>query len=330
MKIKIKIGIVGWGNLGRGVRLAIRQNPDMELVAVFTRRDPGSVGAGEEGVQFLGIDKTEQFIDRIDVMVLCGGSANDLFQQGPYFARLFNTVDSFDTHARIPEYYAAMEQKAKAGGKTAAISIGWDPGLFSLNRMLAEAVLPQGKEYTFWGRGVSQGHSAAIRKVAGVRDGLQYTIPVKKALEKVRKGENPVLSSRERHLRHCYVVAEEDADKGKIAAEIKNMPHYFADYETEVFFITAEEMAKKHAGMPHGGFVVRSGQTGVDSPHNQLLEFSLKLESNPEFTSSVQLAYARAVFRLNREGQIGAKTIFDIPPGYLSTRSPEELRKELL
>jgi diaminopimelate dehydrogenase len=328
--VKIKVGIVGWGNLGKGVRLAIQQNPDMELVSVFTRRDPSLVGAGEEGVHFLNIDKAKQFTDRIDVMVLCGSSANDLFQQGPYFAGLFNTVDSFDTHAKIPEYYAAMDQKARANGKTTAISIGWDPGLFSLNRLISEAVLPQGKEYTFWGFGVSQGHSAAIRKLEGVKDGVQYTIPFKEALEKVRNGENPTLLPSEKHLRHCYIVAEEGADKEKIRAEIQNMPHYFADYETKVFFISAEEMAKKHAGMPHGGFVIRSGQTGEKANHNQIMEFSLKLESNPEFTSSVLLAYARAVFRLNREGNIGAKTIFDIPPRYLSLRSPEDLRRELL
>ncbi len=330
MTEKIGIGIVGWGNLGRGVKAAVDQNPDMALISVFTRRDPDLAGAGESQVKFLHIEQAQGLTDQIDVMILCGGSATDLPGQGPYFARLFNTVDSYDTHAKIPEYFAALDDAARAGGNTAAISIGWDPGLFSLNRMVAEAVLPQGNEYTFWGYGISQGHSDAVRRVPGVKNGVQYTIPLDGAMEKVRSGENPTLTAREKHQRDCYIVAEEGADKEKIAEDIKNMPDYFAEYHTRVYFVTEDELAKDHASMPHGGFVIRSGRTGKAGENNHIVEFSLKLDSNPEFTSSVLVAYARAVHRLNREGQIGAKTIFDIPPGYLSARNPENLRKELL
>ena len=330
MTEKIRIGIVGWGNLGRGVKAAIDQNPDMALVSVFTRRDPDLVGTDESRVRFMSVDQTEGLTDQIHVMILCGGSATDLPEQGPQFARLFNTVDSYDTHAKIPEYYAAVDDAARAGGKTAAVSIGWDPGLFSLNRMVAEAVLPQGSEYTFWGYGISQGHSDAVRRVPGVKHAVQYTIPLEDAMDKVRRGENPTLTAREKHRRDCYVVAEEGADQEKIAEAIKKMPDYFADYHTNVYFVTEEELPKNHASMPHGGFVIRSGKTGKTGGSNHIVEFSLKLDSNPEFTSSVLVAYARAVHRLNREGQVGAKTIFDIPPGYLSARSPENLRKDLL
>lgn len=330
LKKKIKVGIVGYGNLGKGVKLSINQNPDMELVAVFTRRAPETVKVDDEQVKVVNVDMVQEYANDIDVMILCGGSATDLPEQGPHFAKMFNTVDSFDTHAKIPEYYAAVTEAAKASGKTSAISIGWDPGLFSMNRMLAEAVMPEGKEYTFWGRGVSQGHSDAIRRVTGVKGGVQYTIPVDEVIDRIRNGENPALTTREKHIRDCYVVAEKGADKEKIAEEIKSMPNYFADYDTKVTFITEEELKEKHAQMPHGGFVIRSGKTGENKENNHIIEFSLKLDSNPEFTASVLVAYARAVYRLNREGQIGAKTVFDIPLGYLSSKSPEDLRRDLL
>ena len=328
--MNIKVGIVGYGNLGRGVEAALNQNPDMELVAVFSRRDQSAVKTNDQRVKVLHVDMVEAFVNDIDVMILCGGSATDLPIQGPYFSKLFNTVDSYDNHAKIPEYYTAVNESAVSNGKTAGISIGWDPGLFSMNRMLAEAVLPQGEEYTFWGRGVSQGHSDAIRRVDGVKKGVQYTVPVEASLEKVRNGETPQLSTREKHKRECFVVSEAGADKEKIAYTIKAMPNYFDQYETSVIFITDNEFTKNHAQMPHGGFVIRSGQTGNDPVNKQIIEFSLKLESNPEFTASVLVAYARAVHCLNREGQIGAKTVFDIPPGYLSSRTPEELRREML
>ncbi|HAA38121.1 MAG TPA: diaminopimelate dehydrogenase [Firmicutes bacterium] len=326
----IRIGIVGYGNLGRGVEAAIAQNPDLELVAIFTRRAPESLQVHNKQVKVLHVDAAEQYRDKIDVMILCGGSASDLPVQSPRFAAHFNIVNSFDTHAKIPEHFQAVDEAAKAGGTTAAISIGWDPGLFSLNRMLAEAVLPEGSEYTFWGRGVSQGHSEAVRRIKGVKYAVQYTIPVPEAIERVRKGENPQLTAREKHRRECYVVAEAGADLEKIAEEIKTMPDYFADYDTEVNFISEEEFKQQHSQMPHGGFVIRSGRTGWQKENQQMIEFSLKLESNPEFTSSVLVAFARAVYRLNREGQIGAKTIFDIPLGYLSSRSAAELRRDLL
>ncbi len=330
MSEKIRVGIVGYGNLGRGVEAALKLNTDMELVAVFTRRAPAALKIHSQSVEVVAVDDAGEFVNRLDVLILCGGSATDLPEQGPYFARLFNTVDSFDTHAKIPEYYAAVNKAAKESGKTAAICIGWDPGLFSLNRMVAEAILPDGKEYTFWGRGVSQGHSDAIRRVPGVKNGIQYTIPVDKAIEKVRKGENPLLATKEKHLRQCFVVAEEGADREQIAAEIKAMPNYFAEYETTVTFISEDELRENHSGMPHGGFVIRSGRTGFTAETSQIVEFSLKLESNPEFTASVLVAYARAVVRLNREGQTGAKTVFDVPPGYLSVRAAEDLRRDLL
>ncbi|HHU76231.1 MAG TPA: diaminopimelate dehydrogenase [Firmicutes bacterium] len=327
----ISIGIMGYGNLGRGVEQAVEQNPDMNLVAVFTRRNPESLRISNKQARVLHMDMAGEFIDGIDVMILCGGSATDLPLQGPCFARLFNTVDSYDTHARIPGYFAAVDKSARTGGKTSAISIGWDPGLFSLNRLLGEAVLPRGHEYTFWGRGISQGHSEAIRRVKGVKNAVQYTVPLEDALKRIKKGETPDLTTKERHLRECYVVAGEGADLEGITRAIKTMPDYFAGYETKVIFISEEEFTRDHSNIPHGGFVIRSGQTGQNGAGNkQIMEFSIKLESNPQFTASILTAYARAVYRLNNEGQIGAKTIFDIPPAYLSARSPGELRRTLL
>lgn len=330
MTNNIRVGIVGYGNLGKGVHSALKQNPDMELVAIFTRRETAAVKVAAGGVEVLNVAEAEQYTNKIDVMILCGGSATDLPEQGPFFVQMYNTVDSFDTHAKIPEYFAAVDQVAKASGKTSAISIGWDPGLFSMNRMLAGAILPEGKDYTFWGPGVSQGHSDAIRRIPGVKGGIQYTLPVNEAIERIRKSENPDLTTREKHLRDCYVVVEEGADKEEIAEKIKTMPNYFSDYDTKVTFITEAELKQNHARMPHGGFVIRSGQTGWNKENNHIIEFSLKLDSNPEFTSSVLVAYARAVYRLNQEGQTGAKTVFDIPLGYLSSKSPEDLRRELL
>lgn len=325
---RIRVAIVGYGNLGRGVEKAIRQNPDMELVAIFSRRPAGDLNIRDEDVAVLNIVDAEDYVDRIDVAVLCGGSATDLPVQGPQFARFFNTVDSFDTHARIPQYYEEMDRASREAGHLSAISIGWDPGLFSMNRLLFEAVLPVGSTYTFWGKGVSQGHSDAIRRIDGVKDAVQYTIPVSGAMERVRQGENPQLSTREKHVRQCFVVAEEGADRERIAKEIKEMPAYFADYDTEVIFISEEELKREHSAMPHGGFVIRSGETGEGN--SQLLEFSLKLGNNPQFTASVLLAYARAVYRMNKEGQAGARTIFDIPLSYLSPESPAVLREKLL
>lgn len=324
----IRVAIAGYGNLGRGVELSINQNPDMELVAVFTRREPETIKIKNSEAKVFHISDVEKMKNSIDVMILCGGSATDLPEQGPKLVKLFNTVDSFDTHARIPEYFKAVDEAAKTGGKVGIISTGWDPGLFSLIRLIGEAILPQGTGYTFWGKGVSQGHSEALRHVKGVIDGIQYTIPIQDAIQKIRSGETPNLSVREKHLRDCYVVAEEGADKAAIEKEIKNMPNYFADYETNVTFISKEELVKNHSGMPHGGFVIHSGKTS--EKNNQYMEFLLKLDSNPEFTSSVLVACARAAYRLNNEGQSGAKTLFDIPLGYLSMKSPEQLRKELL
>ncbi|KNY27889.1 diaminopimelate dehydrogenase [Pseudobacteroides cellulosolvens] len=324
----IRIGIVGYGNLGKGVELAIKQNSDMKLTYVFTRRAPEDIKLKDSSVKVMHVSDAEKLKNEIDVMILCGGSATDLPEQGPVFARMFNTVDSFDTHAKIPQYFEAVDQASKAAGKVGIISVGWDPGLFSMNRMLAEAVLPQGTEYTFWGRGVSQGHSDAIRRVKGVKGGVQYTIPKDEAIQRVRNGENPNLTTKEKHLRDCYVVVEEGADKAAIEKEIKNMPNYFADYETKVTFISEEELKKNHSAMPHGGFVIRSGNTGENTKH--IIEFSLKLDSNPEFTASVLVAAARAAYRLSSEGQSGAKTMFDIPLGYLSIKSAAQLRKELL
>ena len=327
----IKIAINGYGNLGRGVERAIAQNPDMELVAIFTRRAPESITPVTKGVTVANLADIEQYKDQIDVMILCGGSATDLPVQGPQFARLFNVIDSFDTHAKIPEHFANMDKASKEAGKISIFSVGWDPGLFSLNRLIMESVLPQGNTYTFWGKGVSQGHSDAIRRVPGVKLAAQYTVPVEDALARVRNGENPVLTTREKHTRECYVVAEEGADKAAIEKEIKEMPNYFADYDTTVHFITEEEYRKNHSTLPHGGMVLRSGKTGAqDSENGHVLEFSLKLDSNPEFTSSVLIAYARAAYRLNQEGQSGAKSVFDIPPAYLSPKDAATLRKELL
>lgn len=326
----IQIGILGYGNVGRGVELSILQNPDMKLSAVFTRREPETVKTVSKNVPVVHIDDIEKYKDSIDVLILCGGSATDLPEQAPKYARLFNCVDSFDTHAKIPEYFAMVDEAARSSGKTAAISIGWDPGLFSINRMLLQAVLPVGKDYTFWGKGVSQGHSDAIRRVKGVKYGIQYTIPIEEAVNRARSGENPELTTREKHLRECFVVAEEGADKAEIEKNIKEMPNYFADYNTIVHFISEEEFKANHNKMPHGGFVIRSGKTGLNNENNQIAEFALKLDSNPEFTASVLVSYARAVARLNKEGKTGALTVFDIPLGYLSPKSAEELRKELL
>ena len=326
----IKIGIFGYGNLGRGVEAAIKQNPDMTLAAVFTRRDPSSLTIRTEGVPVLHVDDAPSMIGKIDVMVLCGGSATDLPEQTPAIASMFNCIDSFDTHAKIPAHFASVDSAAKKSGTLAMISVGWDPGLFSLMRAYTGAVLPSGKDYTFWGKGVSQGHSDAIRRIDGVIDARQYTVPVEDALSAVRSGSAPELTTRQKHTRECFVVAAEGADKARIENEIKTMPNYFADYDTTVNFITLDELREKHGGIPHGGFVIRSGKTGFDEANNNIIEFSLKLDSNPEFTSSVIVAYARAVYRLSAEGVSGAKTVLDIPPAYLSPLSNEELRASLL
>lgn len=326
----IRVGILGYGNLGKGIESAITQNPDMELKAVFTRRNPEGVSIRTANVPVLHADKLMEMTDEIDVLVLCGGSATDLPIQTPEYAKYYNVVDSFDTHAKIPEHFDNVDRMAKESGKTAVISVGWDPGMFSLNRLYANAILPEGKDYTFWGKGVSQGHSDAIRRVEGVKNGKQYTIPVEEALESVRKGENPELSTRQKHTRECFVVPEEGADLAQIEAEIKNMPNYFADYDTTVHFITEEELERNHSGIPHGGFVLRSGVTGMNREHKHLIEYSLKLDSNPEFTASVITAYVRAAYRMNQEGMSGCKTVFDIPPAYLCLQSGEELRKHLL
>ena len=325
MNQKIRIGIVGYGNLGRGAELAIQQSPDMELVAVFSHRILEKTLSGAPAVS---VSQAEQYRDKIDVMLLCGGSATDLVEQGPQFAALFNTVDSFDTHAKIPEYFAVMEQTAKAAGKAAVISVGWDPGLFSLNRLLAGAVLPQGTDYTFWGKGVSQGHSDAVRRIPGIKDAKQYTIPKEEAIDAIRSGQHLSVGSNQTHIRDCYVVAEPEADHAVIETTIKTMPHYFAGYETHVTFISEEEFKAKHGGIPHGGFVFRSGETSPGVNH--LVEFALKLGSNPEFTASVLVAYARAAFRLTQHGFQGACTVFDIPFGWLSPKTAEQLRRELL
>ena len=326
----IRIGILGYGNLGKGVESAIRQNPDMELAAVFTRRDPKSLQVRTEGVRVLSADALETMQDGTDVLILCGGSATDLPEQTPKYAALYNVVDSFDTHARIPEHFDDVDAAAKRGGKVGIISCGWDPGMFSLNRLYANCILPEGEDYTFWGKGVSQGHSDAVRRIAGVKDARQYTIPVPEALEAVRNGENPELTTRQKHTRECFVVAEEGADLARIEEEIRTMPNYFADYDTTVHFITEEEMKRDHSGLPHGGCVIRTGKTGLNREHGHVIEYSLKLDSNPEFTGSVIVAYARAAYRMNREGMSGCKTVFDIAPAYLSARSAEELRAHLL
>lgn len=328
--MSIKIGILGYGNLGRGVECAVKQNDDMELVAVFTRRNPEDVKILTETAVVCNVADVEDWKDKIDVMIICGGSATDLPKQTPVYAKMFNAIDSFDTHARIPEHFANVDAAAKEGGHVGIISVGWDPGMFSLNRLYANAILPDGKDYTFWGKGVSQGHSDAIRRVEGVKDGKQYTIPVEAALEAVRNGENPELTTRQKHTRECFVVLEEGADAAKVEEEIKTMPNYFSDYDTTVHFISEEELKANHSGIPHGGFVLRSGKTGWDGENKHLIEYSLKLDSNPEFTSSVLIAYARAAYRLASEGQIGCKTVFDIAPAYLSAKSGEELRKHML
>lgn len=326
----IRIGILGYGNLGRGIECAVKQNDDMELAAVFTRRDPNEVKIQTEGVKVYSVEDAVKMKDDIDVMILCGGSATDLPKQTPEYVKHFNIIDSFDTHAKIPEHFANVDAAAKESGKIGIISVGWDPGMFSLNRLYANAILPEGKDYTFWGKGVSQGHSDAIRRVEGVIDARQYTVPVESALESVRNGENPDLTTRQKHTRECYVVVEEGADKARIEEEIKTMPNYFADYDTTVHFISEDELKANHNGIPHGGFVIRCGSTGWNGENSHIIEYSLKLDSNPEFTSSVLVAYARAAYRLNKEGISGAKTVFDIAPAYLCKQSGEELRKNLL
>lgn len=327
---KIKIGIVGYGNLGKGVELAIRQNSDMELAAVFTRRDPSSLKTLTPGAKALHYSDLTDGKAEADVLIICGGSATDLPVQTPELVKNYNVIDSFDTHAKIPEHFARVDSAAKEGENVGIISVGWDPGMFSVNRLYASCILPQGENYTFWGKGVSQGHSDAVRRIEGVIDARQYTIPIDEAMDSVRRGENPELSTREKHTRECFVVAEEGADKARIEKEIKEMPNYFADYDTTVHFITMEEMQKNHSGLPHGGCVIRSGKTGLEGETNQVVEYSLKLGSNPEFTSSILVAYARAAYRMAKEGISGAKTVFDIPPAYLSEKSGEELRASLL
>lgn len=325
-----RIGIYGYGNLAKGVECAIKQNADMELVAVFTRRDPKTVTILTETAKVCHVDEAKDYQDKIDVMILCGGSAKDLPQQTKEMAKMFHVIDSFDTHANIPTHFNEVDAVAKESGKVGIISVGWDPGMFSLNRLYGSAILSSGKDYTFWGKGVSQGHSDAIRRVAGIKDGKQYTIPVEEALEAVRSGSNPELTTRQKHIRECFVVAEEGADQAAIEKEIKEMPNYFADYDTIVHFISEEELKANHSGIPHGGFVIRSGKTGWNEEHTHIIEYSLKLDSNPEFTASVLVAYARAAKRLADEGVCGCKTVFDIAPAYLSAMSGEELRAHLL
>lgn len=326
----IRIGIAGYGNLGRGVEAAVNNAHDMELVAVFTRRNPESVKIRTDGAAVHGFDKIAEFKDKIDVIVNCGGSATDLPLTTPMIAEHFSVIDSFDTHAKIPEHFATVDEKAKAGNNIAIISVGWDPGLFSLNRLYMNAVLPNGKDYTFWGRGVSQGHSDAIRRIDGVVDARQYTVPVESAVERVRNGENPELTTREKHTRECYVVVEEGADKARIENEIKTMPNYFSDYDTTVNFISLDELKKNHSGIPHGGSVIRSGCTGFDLNTKHTIEYSLKLESNPEFTGSVLTAYARAAYRLKTKGESGCRTVFDIAPAMLVDMDGDEIRAHML
>ena len=326
----IRIGIFGYGNLGKGTECAVRQNPDLELAAIFTRRDPTSISPLTEGVPVVAASEVADWAGKIDVMILCGGSATDLPVQTPELARWFNLVDSFDTHAKIPEHFAAVDAAASAAGTTALISGGWDPGLFSLNRVYAEAILPQGGTYTFWGKGVSQGHSDAIRRIEGVQDARQYTVPVESALEAVRSGAQPALTTRQKHTRECFVVAKPGADTARIEKEIKEMPNYFADYDTTVHFISQEELLRDHAGLPHGGMVIRSGKTGKDGANTHVIEYKLTLDSNPEFTSSILVACARAVWRMHEAGQQGCRTILDVPPALLSPMSGEELRATML
>ena len=323
----INIGILGYGNLGRGVEKAVLNNPDINLCAIFTRRNPSDLKINSKS-QVVSVNDIENWKDKIDVLILCGGSATDLPIQTPQYAKMFNVVDSFDTHAKIPEHFNNVDKSAKENNKTAIISVGWDPGLFSLNRLYANAILPNGNDYTFWGKGVSQGHSDAIRRIEGVLDAKQYTIPIENALNEVRNGNNPELTTRQKHTRECFVVLKEGANAQQIEKEIKTMPNYFSDYDTTVHFISKEELDKNHSGIPHGGFVLRSGKTSDDVSH--IIEYSLKLDSNPEFTSSVLIAYARAIYRLNKEGTFGCKTVFDIAPAYLSPKSSEELRATML
>jgi len=326
----MKIGILGYGNLGKGVECAVRQNPDMELTCILTRRDPASVKPATEGVEVYSVNDIEKLQDKIDVLVLCGGSATDLPEQTPEYAKYFNVIDSFDTHARIPEHFANVDKVAKENGHVALISCGWDPGMFSLMRLYGSSVLPEGSDYTFWGKGVSQGHSDALRRIEGVKNAKQYTIPVDAALDAVRSGSNPELTTREKHTRECFVVAEEGADLARIENEIKTMPNYFADYDTTVHFISEEELLANHAGIPHGGFVFRTGVTGLNKENKHIIEYRLTLDSNPEFTSSVILSFARAINRLSQEGVTGCKTVFDIAPAYLSPLSGDELRAHML
>jgi len=328
--MSIKIAILGYGNLGRGIELAIKQNDDMELVAVFSRRQPSTVNILTEGVPVYHVDEILKHKDNIDILILCGGSATDLPKQTPEYAKHFNVIDSFDTHAKIPEHLKAVDAAASENGNIAIISCGWDPGMFSVNRLYASAILPKGKDYTFWGKGVSQGHSDAIRRIEGVIDAKQYTIPIEAALDKVRSGLEPELSTRQKHLRECFVVAAKDADKARIENEIKTMPNYFADYDTIVHFITAEELKAEHSGIPHGGFVIRSGKTGISGDNTHIIEYSLKLDSNPEFTASVIVAYTRAAIRMKKEGMKGCKTVFDIPPIYLSHLNREQIIEKML
>lgn len=325
-----RVGIYGYGNLGRGIECAVNSSNDMELVAVFTRRDPSTLKIASKNVAVVNVKDVASYQDKIDVMIICGGSATDLPEQTPNLAKLFNVIDSFDTHANIPEHFANVDKAAKANGHIALISAGWDPGMFSLNRLYANAILPNGKDYTFWGKGVSQGHSDAIRRIKGVADAKQYTCPVQSALDAVRSGSNPELTTRQKHTRLCYVVLEEGADAKAVEAEIKNMPNYFADYDTTVNFISQEELNRDHSGIPHGGFVIRSGSTGANNEHKHIIEYSLKLDSNPEFTASVIVAYTRAIARLHKEGAVGCKTVFDIAPAYLSPLSGDELRATML
>ena len=326
----MKIGISGYGNLGRGVELAVKEAPDMELAAVFTRRNPDQVKILTEGVPVVSVSEMEKWTDQIDVLIVCGGSATDLPKQTPACAGLFNVIDSFDTHANIPQHFKNVDEAAKAAGKVAIISCGWDPGMFSLARVYSNAILPDGEDYTFWGKGVSQGHSDAVRRIAGVKNAKQYTIPKEDALAKVRAGENPALTTRDKHLRECFVVPMEGADTAAIEKEIKEMPNYFADYDTIVHFISEEEFIRDHSGLAHGGFVIRSGKTGIEKEHTHVIEYSLKLDSNPEFTTNVLVAFARAAYRFASEGKSGCFTVLDIPPAYLSDKSGEELRAHLL
>ncbi|MDO4976898.1 MAG: diaminopimelate dehydrogenase [Eubacteriales bacterium] len=328
--MSIRIGILGYGNLGRGVECAIRQNDDMELVAVFSRRNPETVSILTETAAVCSVNDIADWKDKIDVLILCGGSATDLPVQTPEYVKMFNVIDSFDTHARIPEHFANVDAAAKETGHVGIISVGWDPGMFSLNRLYANCILPEGSDYTFWGKGVSQGHSDALRRIEGVKNAKQYTIPVDSALEAVRSGSNPELTTREKHTRECFVVLEEGADAARIENEIKTMPNYFSDYDTTVHFISEEELLANHSGIPHGGFVIRTGSTGWNKENKHVIEYSLKLDSNPEFTSSVLIAYARAAYRLSTEGQTGCKTVFDIAPAYLSPKSGDELRAKML